>query len=306
MKARRMALGLLLGAASLILIANFRPYLRAAALVVARRDTGCPTGMALRTPAAAQEETNARQRIGKASRRVEADPGGLELWETPSGRFWAPRRERSGYWLADMLAEEATGVYVYGDLRVRRGDVVLDCGANVGTFARHALEAGAQKVVAIEPGPDSVECLRRNFASEMAADRLIVYPKGVWDKEDVMPLIVDKNGSLGDGFVIRRQGDHLGATVPLTRIDTLAGELKLERVDFIKMDIEGAEKEALRGAQETLRRFRPRLAISAYHKSEDPVAIPALVRNLQPAYRMSCGSCVLEKRRISPKVFFFE
>ena len=100
MKARQMALGLLLGAASLILIANFRSYLRAAALVVAGRHNGCPTGMALRTPAAAQEETNARQRIGKASRRVEADPAGLELWETPAGRFWAPRRERSGYWLA--------------------------------------------------------------------------------------------------------------------------------------------------------------------------------------------------------------
>ena len=51
MKARPMVLGLLLAAVSLILIAHFRPYLRAAALVVARRDTGCPTGMALRNAA---------------------------------------------------------------------------------------------------------------------------------------------------------------------------------------------------------------------------------------------------------------
>jgi hypothetical protein len=94
--------------------------------------------------------------------------------------------------------------------------------------------------------------------------------------------------------------------VPLTRIDTLVSELKLPRVDFIKMDIEGAEQEALRGARQTLARYRPRLAISAYHKREDPLEIPALVRSARPDYRMECGACLMERYRIIPQVLFFE
>ena len=297
---------LLLLVAAIFAGVTFRSHVRAAALVVARRDNGCPVSMALNTASAEQSQARERQRILSASRLVQTEPAGLELWETPAGRYWVPKRERSGYWLADMLSEQADNDYAHGDVRVRSGDTVLDCGANVGTFSRVALQAGAKLVIAIEPGPDSVECLRRNFSSEIAAGRLVVYPKGVWDQEAALPLIVDRNGSLGDGFVIRRPQDRLGPTIALTRIDTLVGELKLERVDFIKMDIEGSEKEALRGAAATLRRLRPRLTICAYHKSEDPVAIPELVHAIAPAYAMQVGSCVLERRRITPKVMFFE
>ena len=58
----------------------------------------------------------------------------------------------------------------------------------------------------------------------------------------------------------------------------LVEELKLDRVDFIKFDIEGAEHQALRGARETLRRLRPRLAMSAYHLPDDARTLPAEVR----------------------------
>ena len=72
------------------------------------------------------------------------------------------------------------------DGAVRPGDVVLDCGANVGVYTRHALEAGARLVVAIDPAPENIECLRRNFSEEIKAGRVVVYPKGVWDKDEVL------------------------------------------------------------------------------------------------------------------------
>jgi hypothetical protein len=73
--------------------------------------------------------------------------------------------------------------------------------------------------------------------------------------------------------------------VPLTTIDRIVSELELSRVDFIKMDIEGAESNAIRGAAETLERFRPRMAIASYHNDDDLEVIPATVLGSQPGYQ---------------------
>jgi hypothetical protein len=63
----------------------------------------------------------------------------------------------------------------------------------------------------------------------------------------------------------------------------------LERVDFIKMDIEGSELAALDGAARTIARFKPRLAISAYHKPDDLWVLAARIRQLRPDYQLSFG-----------------
>lgn len=241
------------------------------------------------------------EQIGKTS-HVLLSGEGFELVETPRGNYWTAMNDK---FLRFTLAEEDLEIYGSNEHGVKPGDVVLDCGANVGVFTRKALKQGARLVVAIEPAPRTVECLRRNFEREIADGHVIVYPKGVWDHVDTLELALGPEGNTtGNSFVLGRS-QKSKVKVDLTTIDRVVAELHLNRVDFIKMDIEGAEKEALRGARETLRRFRPRLAISAYHLKEDPVEIPALVRDLDPGYRGSCGSCVLERRRIAPKVLFF-
>ena len=70
-------------------------------------------------------------------------------------------------------------------------------------------------------------------------------------------------------------------------IDDLVSEEKLKRVDFIKMDIEGAELEALRGAENTIRQFHPKLAISLYHKLNDLWEIPEYIDSLGLGYKFS-------------------
>ena len=70
-----------------------------------------------------------------------------------------------------------------------------------------------------------------------------------------------------------------------SRID----ELGLDRVDFIKLDIEGAELDALRGAPPDPLRDRPRLAISLYHRPEDWTTIPRFLADLDRSYRFSLG-----------------
>jgi hypothetical protein len=93
---------------------------------------------------------------------------------------------------------------------------------------------------------------------------------------------------------------------PLTPIDRVVAELKLERVDYIKMDIEGAEQKALEGARETLARFHPRLSIAAYHVPTDPVRIPEIVRSAWAGYRTECGPCAeTPDGHIRPDVLYF-
>jgi FkbM family methyltransferase len=234
---------------------------------------------------------------------VEKDPAGYHLWVTPKGRYWMPAG--SDYVLPFNLAEQARQIYGTRETAVRQGDIVLDCGANVGVYTRDALAAGAKLVVAIEPAPENLECLRRNFAAEVDAGRVVIYPKGVWDKDDLLTLNVDPNNSAADSFIIQREGSRGVQKIPLTTIDKLAAELKLERVDLIKMDIEGAEPNALDGARETLRRYKPRLTISAYHAPDHPRLIPERVRAARADYRMECGPCAEANWGVRPDILYF-
>ena len=93
--------------------------------------------------------------------------------------------------------------------------------------------------------------------------------------------------------------------MPLTTFDKLVAELKLDRVDFVKMDIEGAERNAVLGAKETLRRFKPRMALCVYHRPEDPVAIPRAVLDLAPGYHVYTQGLMMEGSIIAEVAHFW-
>jgi FkbM family methyltransferase len=231
-------------------------------------------------------------------RLVEKDPAGYDLWDTPRGRYWIPAG--SDGVLSLLLSQQQQ--QIYGPPLA--GAVVLDCGAHIGAYTREALLAGARLVVSIEPAPDNVECLRRNFAEEIRAGRVIVYPKGVWNREDKLLLHTVTGNSAGDSFIFKQPGGDV--EVPLTTIDHLVKELKLPRITAIKMDIKGAERQALAGAANTLRTQKPRLAVASEHFPDDPERIEALVQSLRPDYTVRCRSCFKSDDSIRPEVLIFE
>jgi hypothetical protein len=94
--------------------------------------------------------------------------------------------------------------------------------------------------------------------------------------------------------------------VPLTTIDILADELHLTRVDFVKMDIEGAEKWALRGGTETIRKYHPRMAIASEHLPDDVTAIPKTVSAISSDYTVKVSSCKDAFLAINPEVLLFQ
>jgi len=188
------------------------------------RANGCSCGDSTRGHDFLVHFNETAQRIGGASRTIERDPQGIDLVETPLGRYWTVKNDR---FLNFTLAEEAIDIYGQRDEGPRRGDVVLDCGANIGVFTRKALSAGVRLVVAIEPTPISIECLRRNFPREIADGRVIVYPKGVWNRVDTLELATEGEGnSVGNSVIFGRDLKNK-IQVPLTTIDLLTAELHL-------------------------------------------------------------------------------
>jgi FkbM family methyltransferase len=234
----------------------------------------------------------------RASSKVIHKDDRFSLWSTPAGEFWMP--SESGDAVIYDLGEQKRNIY---GTRIRSGDIVLDAGASVGVFTRKALRAGAGKVIAIEPAPENLECLRRNFAEEIADGHVVVYPKGVWDKDDVLKFSVDPTNSARDSFVRPLENAQI-IEAPLTTIDKMVEELKLPKVDFIKMDIEGAEQKAIAGAKKTIATYRPRMALCIYHIQGDEVMVPKLVAGIVADYKIT-KTCLLCLDRIQPEVAFF-
>ena len=216
---------------------------------------------------------------------------GIRLVSSPERDFWMKDPiDVDG--LAYLLAEHQWFEEQVMGAKVRPGEIVLDCGAHVGVFTHHALKNGAAKVVAIEPDPTNLECLRRNFKNEIASGQVIIFPQGVWSHPDTLTFFLGETPAVNSVVAAPRQG-FSGKTmqIEVTTVDLIIRTLNLERVDYIKMDIEGAEREALQGAMNTLRQDRPRLFLDSYHRRDDMDVLPGIIRQAHADYSLECGPC---------------
>lgn len=136
-----------------------------------------------------------------------------------------------------------------------------------------------KKIFALEPEPQNREKCKKTL--EAIGTEYEILPFGAWDKQEWISFDAGLNG--GSHVSDRRQGDiEKQIMIETARLDDLIHE----RVSFIKMDIEGAEIKALKGAEKIIKKYKPKLAISVYHKKEDIWEIPRLVLNYVPEYKL--------------------
>ena len=171
------------------------------------------------------------------------------------------------------------------EVAARPGDIVIDGGGYWGDTALYFAQivGPAGRVVSFEFEPSNLEALHYNLGlNPQLAHHIDVVPSALWNRAgeevNVHPF--------GPGTSIRSDGEARAST---DTIDALVARGDVERVDFIKLDVEGAELNALRGAEATLRRFRPRLAVAAYHKPDDLAAIPEYLASLEVGYSFQLG-----------------
>ncbi len=159
---------------------------------------------------------------------------------------------------------------------VSRHDHFVDCGASTGDTIKNLMKVTAgeiQAYYAFEPSDDVFPYLE---ITALSFKNIVLYKKGVYSKDQ--RLSFDNNQQIGEQK-ISESGD--------SNIDVVCLDNALEnkKVTFIKMDIEGAEIDALLGAKNIIQEQQPVLAISVYHKFDDLWEIPLLIKSFETNYK---------------------
>ena len=184
-----------------------------------------------------------------------------------SGSYSKPFSEHTQYFDEDIFLPKENETFV--DCGAYDGDSLLDFFAflkkhNISTY---------KKCFAFEPDKDNFEKLKKNVA---AYPNISAYQLGTYYRRDSLHFSEGND----TGSSIQSNG---GVIIEVDSIDNVTNG---EEVSYIKMDIEGAELDTLKGARETILKYRPKLAICVYHKPEDLLTIPSYILSLHKDYRL--------------------
>jgi len=163
--------------------------------------------------------------------------------------------------------------------------VIIDAGAHNGEFSMLAALLGAKKVYAFEPVSETSKMLRDNIKLSKMSSQITVIQKALGNKEETQDIAFN---FIGDGAA--KIGDiYFGKDsekIEVVTLDNFVKKNKIKNIDFIKMDIEGFEENALLGAKNTIKTQKPILSFSAYHKPDDKVRLPKTVKSIREDYKI--------------------
>ncbi len=161
-------------------------------------------------------------------------------------------------------------------VRLTEQEVFVDCGAYIGDTAMEFIQRVNGKygqIYMFEAEESKFEQIRKNLAGYPYK----LYPYGVWSENG--ELCFDAEGSSAS----KVSDDGNGIQVEVTALDNI----HFDKIPtFIKMDIEGAEKQALLGAREMISKYHPKLAVCIYHKWEDLFELPLLMKEFYAGYKL--------------------
>jgi FkbM family methyltransferase len=187
---------------------------------------------------------------------------GEVLWSPQLAAWFCPENEAS----IELMLHEADYEPVEW-VELNEGEVFLDIGAFVGWHSIRAarMVGPSARIISLEPDATNRRQLERNLALNNVTNCTII-PLAAWSKSGVdLGWFTEKSPDC-----CRVEENQVSSGIKTITVDDLAADLQLERLDWIKMDIEGGEVEALKGAGKTLRKFRPFMFIEI-HDTVEPV-----------------------------------
>lgn len=176
------------------------------------------------------------------------------------------------------------GQYRYKNIiTIEDGDNVIDGGACYGDTALHFATQTSGKIYSFEFIDENIDLFHKNLAlNPKYKDRIVLVGRPLWEKSN------EKLYALFNGPGTSISHECLEGSVELNSIaiDDFVKENNINKIDFIKLDVEGSEECALKGAVETIKKFKPKLAISGYHKKDDLLVLPKLIKEYSSEYSL--------------------
>ncbi|MDR2910312.1 MAG: FkbM family methyltransferase [Bacteroidales bacterium] len=183
------------------------------------------------------------------------------------------------------------GTYCYKDIdidvTIKEGDVVIDAGASVGEFCAYTAYKKAL-CYAFEPTESRYEklCVTANLNS----GKIIPVKMGLSDSCSVAQIVTE---GIASPSMVLTIGGTKSEEIELITLDQYVNDNNIAKVDFIKSDIEGAERQLLRGATNVLKTFAPKLSICTYHLPDDPEVLAEIILTANPKYKIAQGKSKL-------------
>lgn len=175
--------------------------------------------------------------------------------------------------------------YFFNDFfKYKKGECLVDGGAFIGDTVRRFQrcmkdnDIDSYQIIAFEPIKDAYDVLHKKYPD------IISYNAGLWNSNCRLEFIEDQSGSHIIESIDNIEIDSKSKSFCDVKAIDLCDECR--DVSLIKMDIEGAEMQALEGARMTILRNRPKLAICIYHSDEDMIRIAEYIHMLVPEYRL--------------------
>lgn len=192
----------------------------------------------------------------------------------------------SGYFSSDHIIPLVSQVTLEHQLKqyfeesimeYRDGEIFVDCGCYDFESSEKLMKlCDVKKIYAFEPDRQNLEKVRANIERLKCGERVELFDCGLWDQST--SLYFNSSGDMMSKVCCDAQE---GNKIEVAALDSvIRGE-----VTFIKMDIEGSELKALQGGRNLIRKYKPKLAISIYHKWEDLVDLPTYIHGLVPEYK---------------------
>lgn len=164
------------------------------------------------------------------------------------------------------------------DVSVQKDDIVIDAGAWIGDFSAYSSIKGAH-VYAFEPCKETFKYLE---ITQNLNQNIKIYNEGLGDKNGLFHL---SNNEI-DSATNKIDNNQHSEIIEIRTLDSFVKDINIKKIDFIKADIEGYERNLLIGAKEVLSKFSPKLSICTYHLPDDPIVLPRIILDANPNYRI--------------------
>lgn len=175
------------------------------------------------------------------------------------------------------------------EIMAKEGDVIIDAGGCWGDTALYFANAVGEggRVYSFEFIPSNLEIMKKNIdLNDTIKNSIYIVERPLWSESDKIMNYRDRGPGSSMSFT---ESDLNAGKVATLTIDDFVERNNIQKIDLIKMDIEGAELAALKGAEKTLRRCMPKLAIAVYHQPSDFYTIPHFIASLELGYKLYLG-----------------